>query len=204
MVRHGTTDWVDTHKMHGVTDIPLNEKGVRQAQKAAKSLKSFKVNAVYTSPLSRCRQTAKAISDEQGLEPFDADGLKEMNFGWLEGHQILHYQIQKAGAVKRFFYNLWRQTIQRLTGESENKFKQRVLKSWNQILEENPDGTIVVVAHILVFRTILQNYFGEPDPGDRRRYLISPTGISELLIDDDGKVDLVRLNDTDHLGEGDR
>ncbi len=202
LVRHGSTDWVDNHIMHGVTDIPLNEKGLNQARKAANTLRSAHPKAVYTSPLTRCRQTAELIARDHSLEPIDNQGLKEMDFGWLEGHQILHFQIQDSNHINKFLYRLWRQFIQILSGESEKSFKQRVLSTWKQILDENPDGTIIIVAHILVFKTILQYYFGEPNPGERRRYFIAPTGISEIQVDDQGRADLVRLNDTGHLTEG--
>ncbi|HUV15914.1 MAG TPA: histidine phosphatase family protein, partial [Pelolinea sp.] len=77
LVRHGTTEWVDKHVLHGITDIPLNENGLRQARETARALKSIKASHMYTSPLSRCLQTAEIIGEQADLKPVMLDGLKE-------------------------------------------------------------------------------------------------------------------------------
>ena len=67
VVRHGETEWNAINKVLGRTDMPLNEKGIKQAQELARSLKDLKIDVFLCSPLLRARQTADAISDETAM-----------------------------------------------------------------------------------------------------------------------------------------
>jgi predicted glycosyltransferase/broad specificity phosphatase PhoE/peptidoglycan/xylan/chitin deacetylase (PgdA/CDA1 family) len=84
LVRHGHTAWNGVRHM-GWTDVPLDEVGCRQAQDVARSLASARVDAIYTSPLSRARQTAAPLAKEHGVTPVVLDDLRELRFGDLEG-----------------------------------------------------------------------------------------------------------------------
>ena len=53
LVRHGTTEWVENRILHGITDIPLNESGMKQAQAAGRALAGIDASRLYTSTLSR-------------------------------------------------------------------------------------------------------------------------------------------------------
>jgi broad specificity phosphatase PhoE len=202
LVRHGATEWAEKHIMQGITDIPLNENGRRQAGAAAKALKSTKVDWIYTSPLSRCQETAELIGKEHGLDPMDAEGLREQYFGWLEGRPVLFFKLQNANAFKKFLLTSWYGLIQLLSGESDQSFRQRVLSTWEHILTEKSQGTIVIVAHILVIRVILEHYFGNSEQNEVGRYFIEPASISEIALDAQGNPKLIRLNDVKHLSEG--
>ena len=85
VVRHGETEWNAINKVLGRTDIPLNDRGIEQAEEMARSLKDVKIDVFLCSPLSRARQTADAISDVTGI-PYKTDGrLIEHDFGIFEG-----------------------------------------------------------------------------------------------------------------------
>ena len=88
LVRHGRTDWNDVNRFQGRSDIPLNEEGLLQATKLAKRLESWPVDVVYTSPMSRARQTAEAIASQHGKEPVVLEGLTEVCFGSWEGQHL--------------------------------------------------------------------------------------------------------------------
>ena len=199
LVRHGTTDWVEKRILHGVTDIPLNAQGLQQAREAASALASVKAKALYASPLSRCRQTAEIISENLGLAPIYLESLREMDFGWLEGRPFRDHSTQNYGLLARSFDSLMQSVIRPLSGESIRRFRQRVMGAWHRIVEENPQGTIVVVGHSAVINQILIYYFGMNFPDGQTHYSISPGSISEIRIDGDGQATLARLNDTAHL-----
>jgi broad specificity phosphatase PhoE len=187
--------------MQGISDIPLNEKGLRQAAAAAQALKTTKFDKIFTSPLSRCRQTAESIGKVHGLGPIDLKGLEEQHFGWLEGHPVLFFKLQDANPIEKFLLTSWYRLLQLLSGESDQNFHHRVRSAWQQILAENPQGTILVVAHILVIRVILEECFGDSKQNEQGRYFIEPASISEIELDDVGNPHLVRLNDVKHLSD---
>lgn len=66
-------------------DVPLDEAGERQAELVAKRLKSYNIQALYSSSLIRARQTAEIIGRELKLANNIEDNLREISFGALEG-----------------------------------------------------------------------------------------------------------------------
>src|SRR6476620_209508 len=62
IARHGETDWNAQHKLQGMTDIPLNENGRKQAAALAESLTGVHLDAIYSSTLSRSRDTAQTVA----------------------------------------------------------------------------------------------------------------------------------------------
>ena len=80
LVRHGQTEWNASGRFLGQTDVPLDETGRAQAVQLARGLVG-RVDAVYTSPAARARETARAIVPD----PVQIDGLRELNQGALEG-----------------------------------------------------------------------------------------------------------------------
>jgi broad specificity phosphatase PhoE len=199
IVRHGTTEWVDTQFLHGITDIPLNEKGRAQAAAAAKALADSGAKKIYTSPLLRCAQTADAISQPLGLKPIVNDGLTEIDFGWLEGRKIRDHDNGEYGKLVEFFDHYMFMVVRALSGETRAKLAKRVMPVWQKILEENPSGTMIIVTHSGVINTLLTQLFGKQYMNGNAYYHLSPAGITEIDVDQDLHARLVRLNDSSHI-----
>jgi broad specificity phosphatase PhoE len=85
LVRHGVTDWIEQELLHGISDIPLSEYGKNQAKLIAETFRGVKVDRLFSSSLSRAMQTAEEISKVTSLEIIPIEGLREMDFGWMEG-----------------------------------------------------------------------------------------------------------------------
>src|SRR5262245_16165254 len=84
-LRHGQTDWNAEGRFQGHADIPLNARGILQAEEACRVLKECSVDLIVCSPLVRALKTA-AIVGEQLRKPLFVDSeLKERSFGSLEG-----------------------------------------------------------------------------------------------------------------------
>jgi probable phosphoglycerate mutase len=69
LVRHGETESNRAGLALGRADVPLNEKGLWQAARVGEALAQEPIAAVYTSPLTRARQTAEPIAVHRGLTP---------------------------------------------------------------------------------------------------------------------------------------
>ena len=86
LLRHGQTDWNIDFRLQGITDIPLNETGILQAQTAAAAIPKSFWNFVASSPLSRALDTAKIVAHAIEIPEVTVDSLLlERSFGEAEG-----------------------------------------------------------------------------------------------------------------------
>jgi broad specificity phosphatase PhoE len=85
LVRHGETIWHAENRYAGRTDIALTEKGVAQAEALAVWARDARLNAVWSSPLSRARLTALPAAQSAGLPLQIDERLLEVDFGRGEG-----------------------------------------------------------------------------------------------------------------------
>jgi broad specificity phosphatase PhoE len=201
LVRHGTTDWVDTQLLHGITDIPLNERGREQASSAAGALKNSGALKMYSSSLSRCAETAQIIGKSAGLEPILTDSLVEINFGWLEGKKIRDHDFSEYSKLVELIDHHYFTLVRALSGESKSRFERRVLRGWLEIMNENPSGTVIIVAHSGVLNTILMHFFGKQFLNGSAYHHLNPCSITEISVETGGSAKMVRLNDRSHIPE---
>jgi len=86
LVRHGETEWNAIGRLQGHSDIPLNDTGRAQARTLAARLATHGISRVWTSDLSRARETGAIIAAHLGLaEPVIEGDLRERRFGIFEG-----------------------------------------------------------------------------------------------------------------------
>ncbi len=87
LVRHGVTDWNVEGRWHGLSDIPINEEGKKEARQTATALKDIKIDSAYTSELSRTKQTYQEICDSLGLTcpVITSAALNERDYGMFTG-----------------------------------------------------------------------------------------------------------------------
>ena len=108
-IRHGETDFNKRCLIQGMSDIPLNDKGVQQAGVAANWFKAQNItfDKVFSSPLVRARKTAAIVSGRtfEAVQP-DAR-IREMDFGVDEGKQysLMHRKPIFRRKVQRVFRN---------------------------------------------------------------------------------------------------
>src|SRR3989337_4449333 len=103
LARHGETESNRERLALGREDVPLNEKGRLQAAALARSLEGLSVAAVYSSPLARAYDTARAVADPFGLEVQVEDRLIEMDIGEMEGLTPKELQAEHADFIRRWF-----------------------------------------------------------------------------------------------------
>ncbi len=98
LVRHGATEWSENGRHTGRTDLPLIEKGVRQADRLPPLLATLSEGAlpvVFTSPLQRAEQTARRAVP--GIEATVVDALAEYDYGTYEGLTAAQISEQQPG-----------------------------------------------------------------------------------------------------------
>lgn len=195
LVRHGQTVWNESGRFQGISDIELSAEGKQQAQSLAKSLKDLDLVAIYTSPLTRARETAGIVAQYHNCPVEVAEGLRELDQGELEG-----LTAQDLRDKYPEFFQKWilQPGMTRLPkGESLKDLQDRAWASVEKILEKHSEGNIMIVAHSFVNRVILCRIL-DLSLDDFRciRQDVAATNIIEFTRR--GPV-LTRLNDRCHL-----
>jgi broad specificity phosphatase PhoE len=85
LVRHGETELNTAGVFRGRADVALNDRGVAQAQAVADALSSDPVVAVYSSPMVRALDTARAVASRHGLEPAVDPAFDNIDLGEWQG-----------------------------------------------------------------------------------------------------------------------
>jgi probable phosphoglycerate mutase len=88
LIRHGETDYNATGRAMGQLDIPLNTRGLAQADETAAWLKRYPVEYLVSSDLSRAAATARPLADALGLSIVTDPRLRELGFGIFEGRSV--------------------------------------------------------------------------------------------------------------------
>lgn len=161
-VRHGRTDWNDLGKIQGHTDRPLNKKGILQAHRVAQFLLSEKecIDGVYSSDLQRAATTANHIAAVYNRRVELSVALRERDMGDAEGiHEHDFHAVY--GPVAEHLKKIYPNRLERWqyshvpNAETELAIVARVQTYLKEILHNHRGGTIVVVTHGTVIKTII-------------------------------------------------
>ena len=167
LVRHGETEWSREGKHTGRTDIPLTERGRRQAEAVGAALKGRRFALVLTSPLSRALETCRLAGFGDVAE--QRDELREWDYGAYEGRRTIEVREEHPG------WTLWRDGVPE--GESIDAVAARV----DRVIAElrAVQGAALLFAHGHVLRVLTVRWLGlEPQAG--ALFALDPATISVL------------------------
>ena len=161
--RHGETDANIEHRMQGWLDTSLNSNGVAQAHALAKKLADVKFDHVYSSPLSRALDTARAVVGDQHIV-LNGD-LREWNMGDFCGH-ILRLTDSPADTPIDMSGDIIYAPLALLSnddyvppnGESYNMFIARVRDALLDIVKNSDGNTIAIATHTGVAKNIIKQF----------------------------------------------
>ncbi|WP_438449285.1 histidine phosphatase family protein [Gorillibacterium sp. sgz5001074] len=152
LIRHGITDWNQEGRMQGRNDIPLNDEGRRQAELLGRRMAGETWDAVYSSDLSRAKETAEIIVKHMGTTLNGLDSrLAERGFGQLEG-------TTEQDRLKRWG-EAWR-TLD-LGAENKGEVVKRTLAFLDELHQKHPEQRILIVSHGAVIGSLLETLFPE-------------------------------------------
>jgi phosphoserine phosphatase len=199
LVRHGETAWNREGRYQGRTDIPLSEVGLRQVADLGKRLASVPLARAVASPLSRARVTAEAVVAGR-LELELAPGLVEISHGKWEG--LLASDVARDHAE---MFGVWRTSPGRDSpagpgAETLGDVEARAWPVLARLCERlGPDDTGLIAAHDAVNRVILCRVLGLPLERIWS-FRQSPAALNVLAGPSLDELQLVRLNDFEHVG----
>jgi alpha-ribazole phosphatase len=193
LIRH-TEPHEEVHgRCYGVTDCELSDAGSIHARELGKAFAGRTFDVLYSSPLRRALATAAPLGQALGLEPIPLHDLHEIDCGELEG---LTWDEVAARFPEIFAWNKVPVGFHFPGGESYAALAERARRAIDTIRDRHDGGTIAVVAHGGVIRSVLIAVLGMPE-ADLFRISLSYGGISVVDWLDDAPV--VRLVNGDRL-----
>jgi phosphoserine phosphatase len=206
LIRHGETDWNRASRFQGTKDIPLNDNGRKQAQKAAEFLKDVSIDFAVTSPMLRPKETAEIILQYHSNVQLESNPqLQEIGHGLWEGKLETEIEVEFPGLLRQ-----WKEapeTVQMPEGENLQQVWDRAIAAWNEIVRKyaNSDEsqTGIVVAHDAINKVILcyllglkpANFWNIKQGNGAVTVIDYPQGTEGLPV-------LQAINITTHLGAG--
>lgn len=195
LVRHGENDWVKKHRLAGrIPGVHLNENGRVQAQDAADRLAPLPVKAVYSSPITRCMETAVFIAQRQQLDVIELPEVAEVAYGRWEGKKIKKLAKKQAWHAVQHYPS----RFQFPQGEALREVQFRAIQVLEALSARHENEIIVVVSHADLIKLALAYYLGV-HIDLFQRLVISPASASVLSLSPRGGVQIVRLNDNGPL-----
>lgn len=190
IIRHGETNSNIRHACVGRKDVPLNEKGIEQAEQLADRLKTVSFDTVYSSPLCRAVDTIEPVM-KKGKRLIMNYDLIERDFG--DWDDMTFAEIKESDPVG---YAEWKSKWTDFVipnGESAEQVQRRANKIINKIINEHKGENVALATHLCTARHIISGLLGLSTAQswlftlDNARYAV-------ISVDDKGKALLKGLN----------
>ncbi|UJR13118.1 hypothetical protein I4U23_000142 [Adineta vaga] len=192
IIRHGETNWNIQRKLQGHTDIPLNEKGLLQAEQLQEKFQDFHFSKVVSSDLQRAYSTAQLIVKSIQIEKSSL--LREKSFGQWEGHLIeeLHSYLKQLYDIEHFTKEQYLSFKWEDNAESFSDVYQRFQTLIRSIFISNlkTNDPILFSTHGGVLRAILYHL----DFHQGFRWQITNCAFLKLTVHVDGQIFLKESN----------
>jgi broad specificity phosphatase PhoE len=187
LARHGETAWSLTGQHTGLTDIPLTERGERNARRLGERLAALTFAQVFTSPLRRAFRTCE-LAGFAAVARVDPD-LVEWNYGKYEGRRSAEIRAERPD------WQLFRDGCP--GGEAPIDVAVRADRVVSRVRAVQGDVLLFSSGHFL--RVLAARWLGV-EPGAGRFFLLSTASLSALGYEHDLTQPVVRLwDDTRHV-----
>lgn len=180
VIRHGETAWTESRRHTGLTDIPLTERGERQARRFGEHLRDHKYGQVFTSPLQRARRTCELAGFGAGAV-VDPD-LVEWNYGEYDGLTSTEILQRRPG------WQLFRDGCP--AGESVAEVGARADRVISRVRGFDRNVLLFSSGHFL--RVLAARWLGL-DPSGGRLFLLSTTTLGILGYEHNKSEAVLRL-----------
>ncbi|PWL71626.1 MAG: histidine phosphatase family protein [Clostridiales bacterium] len=199
LIRHAQAEGNEKRLFQGHYNGAVSEMGWRQLDQLAEYCRDLPLGAVYSSPLTRAVETAKAVNRYHGLPLQLRDGLIEINGGDWEGKPWDCFPVDYPEQNRNWEQFPW--LFEAPNGETMRQVYDRIVKTVLEIVRENPGKTVAIVSHGCAIRNFLTFAKGLPVEGISQVGWCDNTAISKITFDAELHPTLVFANRTEHLAE---
>ncbi|ATL27376.1 bifunctional RNase H/acid phosphatase [Streptomyces formicae] len=198
LLRHGETPLTPEKRFSGSggSDPSLSDVGREQAERAAAALAARgTIQAIVSSPLKRCQETAHTVAARLGLDVHLEEGLRETDFGAWEGLTFGEVRERQPDEL-----TAWLASPKAAPpgGESFATVSRRVSAARDRLTEAYAGRTVLLVTHVTPIKTLVRLALGAP-PESLFRMELSAASVSAVAYYADGNASVRLLNDTSHL-----
>jgi broad specificity phosphatase PhoE len=198
LLRHAAHDRVGDLLCGRMPEVALGETGRWQAARLARRFAPGTLDALYTSPVQRCRETAAPLAAACGVQLTLLPEAEEVDFGTWTGSRFAALEDDPRWHA----WNHSRDTAAAPGGESMVAVRARVAALLDGMRQRHPEGRVALVSHAEIIRTAILQILGLPLQAFERLE-VSPASISALALwPGGGRV--LGLNDVAHLGDTER
>lgn len=198
LVRHGECKGNREGLFRGRSDFPLNGHGLIQAKKLASEMKPFKPIKVFTSMLSRAKETADIIGRECDVAVEICEKINNIDLGPWEG---LTKDFISSTYPEQ--WGIWLTEPERLSVagvESLDRVQERAKRGLEEIIDHYSGETVVMVSHRAVLKPLIASCLDIGKPYFWRIHM-DTAAYSILHFEPERGFILVQLNQNKHLGE---
>ena len=190
LIRHALP--IRREDVEGPADPELSEAGRDQAMHLANWLADERLDAVYSSPMQRARETAAPLASVHGLEVLVDEELAEYD---RQSHWYVPVEELKAAGDPR-----WREIVAGEWGDVEvdpETFRDIVYKAVERLIDANPSKRIAAVCHGGVINAYLSKILGIENATGF--FYPNYTSIHRVMAARSGERTVHTLNETAHL-----
>lgn len=192
LVRHGETNHPLTNQYIGITNEALGERGKKQALSLARTFVREKLDAIYTSPLDRAKDTAEPIANSLRMDMEILTSLCDRNYGIWEGKSPEEIRDKFPEENEQWYQNWFEYEIPQ--GESAKQVYERNVEAIQKILEKHESGKILIVTHQVCIRNILSILF-EMSVDGGWHFQANHAGICRVRFDEFGCAMMTSFNE---------
>jgi len=190
LARHGETAWSLSGQYTGLTDLPLTERGERNAQRLGERLKELTFEKVFSSPLQRAMRTCELAGFGAVVE-VDPD-LLEWDYGQYEGRRSTEVHAEHPN------WNLFRDGCP--GGESPQQVAVRADRVVRRVRDVQANVLLFSSGHFI--RVLAARWLGLKPSVNSRYFMLSTASLSALGYENERSRPVIRLwNDDSHVCE---
>jgi broad specificity phosphatase PhoE len=177
LVRHAAHDWLGRGIPGRLPGVALNDEGRGQARELAERLSALRVDAIYSSPQQRARETIRPLANRLSLPMGTADEFDEVDFGDWTGRSFAQLEADDAARWRQWIGQ--RSQAQAPGGEAFAAVGQRVWAGIGRLRDAHPGRTVLVASHGDVIKAALARVLGL-SLDNLERLDIAPASLSML------------------------
>jgi len=190
LARHGETAWTLSGQYTGLTDVPLTERGERNARRLAERLRGLNFAKVFTSPLQRARHTCE-LAGFGAVAEVDRN-LVEWNYGDYEGCRSADVHREHPD------WELFRDGCP--GGESPGEVAARADRVVSRVRAVPGDVLLFSSGHFI--RVLATRWIGLEVTVNAKRFMLSTASLSAVGYEKEISRPAIQLwNDTHHVGD---